>query len=228
MINNKKKINEKRLGIKILICAVYLVVMTLLFVCSYKLYQEKQKIKPWDKVETVDEYTYIEISKMSEKFAYYEKENIGMHFVIEKEDTGKWHTYLVAIDEGEYNKYKPIIDYTYERTNLLPEPIKVYGYPVNVDDSLKNMAIKNIVNFVPAENEVVINNENYEQYLTNSYLDTTKERQEEFSIPLTITLILLLIVFILFVMTILDKDKLVDNIDEKITKKSRKHLKRKR
>lgn len=214
----EKQTNEKRLTIKLLICLIYLIVITLLIVCTYKLYQEKKIIPAWSEVENVEEYTYIEVSKMSEKFAYYEEQNIGIHFVIEKEDTGIWHTYLIAIDESEYDKYKEIIDYTYERTTEVPEPIKVYGYPTIIDEELKNMAIKNIPSFVPAENEVTITPENYESYLTNSYLDTTIEREETFSIPLCITLISLVTVIVLFIITIFDKDKLVDNIDNKISK----------
>ena len=72
---NKRKIDEKRLIIKFLACTVYLIVITILFVCSYKLYQEKDNITPWQEVESVEQYSYIEISRMSEKFAYYEKEN---------------------------------------------------------------------------------------------------------------------------------------------------------
>lgn len=214
----KKETDEKRLTIKMLICITYLIVITLLIVCTYKLYQEKKFIPAWSEVENINEYTFIEVSKMSEKFAYYEEQNIGIHFVIEKEDTGMWHTYLIAIDESEYDKYKGIIDYTYERTTEVPEPIKVYGYPTIVDEDLKDMAIKNITSFVPAENEVTITKENYESYLTNSYLDTTLKKEEPFSIPLCITLISLVTVIVLFVITILDKDKIVDNIDNKISK----------
>ena len=45
---------------------------------------------------------------MSEKFAYYEEENIGIHFVIETEETGEWRTYLIAINESDYDRYKDI------------------------------------------------------------------------------------------------------------------------
>ena len=226
-----KVINEKRLAIKMLICLLYLIVITILIVCSYQFFKEKKEIPSWSEVKNVEEYTYIEISKMSEKFAYYEEKNIGIHFVIEKEDTGRWHTYLVAINENDYNKYKAIIDYTYERTKEIPETIKVYGYPTIVDENLKNLAIKNIPNFVPAENEVTITSENYESYLTNSYLDTTIPKKEKFSVILCVTLFLLLATIILFIMTIIDKDKIVDNIDNKINdlnKKTKKFVKRKR
>ena len=168
-----KKLNESRLAIKLVMCLVYVIVITVLFVCSYQMYKDKENIVAWPEVESVEDYTYVTIYKMSEKFAYYKDKNVGIHFIIEKEDTGLWHTFLVAIDEAEYDKYKPIIDYTYERTDVEPEPIKVYGYPVITSEELKELAIKNIVNFVPAENEVQITAENYETYLTNCYLDTT-------------------------------------------------------
>lgn len=211
-----KKVKEKRLVIKMLICLIYLIIITILFVCSYKLYEEKKNVLPWSNVESVEDYTYINVSKMSEKFAYYEKTNIGIHFVIEKEETGMWHTYLIAINEKDYKKYKKIIDYTYERTEKVPKPIKVYGYPVMVDKELKDLAISNIPNFIPEDNEIKITAENYEEYLTNCYLDTTKNRTDDIDIILYTSLGLLVIIIVLFILTIFDKDKIVTNIDEKI------------
>ena len=230
-IKTTKPPKEKRLVIKMLLCLVYLIVITILFVCSYKLFQEKKEITPLGKVESVEEYSYVEISKMSEKFAYYSEENIGIHFIIEKEDTGEWHTYLIAINEDDYDKYKAIIDYTYERTTEVPESIKVYGYPVIIDDSLKQMAINNIINFVPAENEITITNENFEQYLTNSYLDTTQSKKDYFDVILFVTLILLFVMIGLLIFTIFDKDRIVDNIDGKLDEvksKTKKIFKKKR
>ena len=170
----------------------------------------------WSEVESVEEYSYIEISRMSEKFAYYEEENIGIHFVIELDDTGEWRTYLVAIDEDNYAKYKDIIDYSYERITEEPEPLKVYGYPSIISEELKEMALNNIDNFLPKENKIEITSENFEKYLTNSYLDTTQDKREYFNIILFATLILLMIMIFLLIFTILDKDKIVDNLDDVI------------
>ena len=206
-MKEKKKVNESRLAIKLIMCLVYLIVMTILFVCAYRLYEQKKTIVSWSEVESVEDFTYITISRMSEKFAYYQDVDIGIHFVIEKEETGIWHTYIIAINENEYEEYKAIIDYTYERTDKIPDKKRVYGYPVIVEDELKELVIKNINNFLPAENEIEITNENYEQYLTNCYLDTTKERKNNFSIILTISFGLLFLVFVLFIMTITDKGK---------------------
>ncbi len=217
LLNVKKNINhpvhekwyEKRLVFKTFICLVYLIVITMLLICIYQLYEEKKEILPWDEAQTVEDYTYITISRMSEKFAYYEKSNKEIHFVIEEEDTGQWHTYLIAIDADDYDKYKDIIDYTYERTTETPEPITVYGYPVLIDEELKELAIQNITNFVPAENEVVITDENFNTYLTNSYLDTTIPKQENFSMVLCLVIIMLIIVVLMFILTIFDQDKKV-------------------
>ncbi len=214
-----KEITEKKITIKLFLCSIYLIVITILAVCSYRLFQEKYYAKPWGEVESVEEYSYIEVSKMSETFAYYEKENLGIHFVIEKEDTGLWHTYLVGINEDEYTKYKDIIDYTYERTDKEPIPLKIYGYPEIIKDDLKELAIKNISNFVPAENEIKITNENFETYLTNSYLNTTKEKTERFSLALFISLILLFIMIALFIFTIFDKDKFLYNLSDDFNEK---------
>lgn len=212
----KKKTDEKRLFLKLIMCITYLIVITILSVCIYKLYSEETNIIPWDKVESTDEYTYIKISKMSEKFAFYEEKNLGIHFVIQKEETGQWHTYLVAINEDDYNKYKKIIDYSYDRIKEEPKPITVYGYPVVISQELKELSIKNVANFIPAENEIVINDDNYETYLTNSYLDTTQSHIDELSPALFVTVLLLVTVIILLIATIFNKDRIVDGLNKKI------------
>ena len=216
MRKRKKKINTKRLTIKFLLCIVYLIIITLLTVCSYRLFEQKKEITPWDEVATIDEYTFIEISKMSEKFAYYENENIGLHFVIEEKETGEWFTYVIAINEDNYKYYKDIIDYSYERTTQEPYKIKVYGYPSIMNDELKEMIVKNIKKFLPSNNEVTITKENLEEYLTNSFLDSTIKRKDNFNGILFISLLLLFVMIILLIFTIFDKDKIVDNIESKV------------
>ena len=220
MKNKEHKSNEKELIIKFLLCFAYLIIITILFVCSYKLYKEKDEVKPWELIKTADDYSYIKISQMSEAFASYEKENKQIHFVIEKEDTGLWHTYLIAIHSSDYEQYKDIIDYTYKRTDKIPEAIKVYGYPVVIDNNLKQLTIKNISNFVPKENEVKITDENFKNYLTNSYLDTTIKRKDTFSFYLFVTFLLMIIMILLFVFTLFYKEGSIKKIHNKLKKNS--------
>lgn len=220
---------EKRFAIKIILCSAYLIVITILSVCSYKIYTEKQAVKSWSEVSSPEEYAYIKVSKMSGKFAYYSTSKKSIHFVIEQEETGAWYTYLIAIKDSDYSKFEDIIDYTYERTDKVPKPVKVYGYPVVINDELKQLAIKNIVNFLPVENEIVITEENFNEYLTNSYLDTTIEREEDFSSVLFISLLMLFIMIILFFITIFDKEKIKINhdFDDIVTEIKNKYLKQK-
>lgn len=215
-MKKKKEVKVRRFSIKLVLCMVYLVIITILLVSSFRIFKEKKLIYPWDEVHSTDDYSYVQISKMSEKFAYYENENIGLHFIIEEKDTGEWHTYVIAIDEDKYDQFKKIIDYSYERTEEVPEPIVVYGYPTIMTDDLKEMILNHIGDFMPADSEVKITKENLDAYLTNSYLDTTKEQKEYFSIVLFSTLLLLFVMIALLIFTIFDRDKIVDNIEEKV------------
>ena len=216
LMKKKKKVKLRRFAIKLVLSMVYLVIITILLVSSYRIFKEKKLISPWEEVHSTDEYSYVEVSKMSEKFAYYESENIGLHFIIEEKETGEWHTYVIAINEDKYDDFKKIIDYSYERTTEVPEPIVVYGYPTIMTDDLKEMVLNHIGDFLPADSEVTITRENIDAYLTNSYLDTTKEQKEYFSVILFTTLLLLFIMIALLIFTIFDRDKIVDNIEEKV------------
>ena len=222
MKEKRKKKIEKKLISKMLLSIVYLIVITILFVCSFSLFKQKQDVVPWDEVENTSQYSYIKVSKMSEKFAYYEDTKKEIHFVIEEEETGAWHTYLIAINEGDYDKFKNIIDYTYERTDKKPKAKKVYGYPVIINDELKKLAIENIKNFIPADNEVEITEENFNDYLTNSYLDITIEKQDNFDVILFILLLLLGAMIIIFIMTIFSKETVIENVDKKLKQKKKK------
>jgi len=217
-----KKKSTKRLGIKLLLSVIYLMIITILFVFGYKIYNEYNEPHPYQETESTDEYAYIEVSRMSDKFAYSKDSNVGIHFVVEKEETGIWHTYLVAINEKKIKKYQKLIDYSNGKTKKIPRSVKVYGYPVNINDQIKEMAIKNINNFLPSTNEVKITSDNYEDYLTNSYLDTTKHREENIPPILIIIASLFLIVVLLLILLLIDKDVFVDKIDNKIKRKRKK------
>ncbi len=221
-----KKSLEKRIAIKLSLCIVYLIAITILAVCAYRIYEDKVKVVPWEEVTTSDEYSYIVVSKMSEKFAYYSTNKKSIHFVIEKEKTGQWHAYLIAIEDSDYSKFKDIIDYTYDRTDKLPEPKKVFGYPVLINDELKQLALDNINNFLPADNEVEITADNFESYLTNSYLDTTLAKEDNFNIPLFAILMTLVIVIVLFIITICDRDHIADDLDDILIEIRKKYLKK--
>ena len=227
----KKKKNQKiRWIIKLLLCATYLLIGSILVFCAFRLYEKDQEIVKWSDVSNTTEYSYIEISQMSEAFAVIKDEDKQIHFVIEQEKNKNWHTYLIAIKKSDYAKYKKIIDYTYERTKEKQVPIKIYGYPVKIPNNIKKLAIKNIKNFVPIENKVVLTNNNFEKYLTDTYLDSTMSKKKDVNYIIVVLLLMTFVLFILIIFTIFDKDKIVDEVDYMIEKEiddRKKHQKKK-
>lgn len=224
---SKRKSNKRfRPIIKLLLCLFYVIIITILVLVSFKLFKKDQEIVNWSDVTSTDEYSYIKVTQMSEAFAV-TNDNKEIHFVIEQDETLEWHTYLVAISKDDYNNYKSIIDYTYERTTEKPKAITIYGYPKKITDNIKELAIKNIVNFVPIENQIVLTNENFEEYLTNTYLDTTIPKTHKTNYIIVLLLTLALILFILIIFTIFDRDRIVDEVEEIIEKENDKLLKKK-
>lgn len=212
----KNKINkkERKIAVKLLLSIVFLTVITILGICSFRIFQAEEMSVSWLNVKKSDQYAYMYISKMSEKFAYDETTNKSYHFVMEVEDTGIWHTYIIAINQNEYNKYKDVIDYTYERIET-QQKVKVYGYPVLINEDLKSIALKNIKNFVPADNEIEITDKNFEKYLTNSYLDTTIPKNDDFNYILFALVMILVIIIALFIYVIFCKDKKIVKVEKK-------------
>lgn len=201
----KVKVNYKRIVIKLLLSFVYLAIIGILCYSAFSIFTEERKTVKWNEVEKTSQYTYLEITQMSEAFAKIGNKQI--HYVMEKENSGAWHTYLIAINEKDYAKYKNIIDFTYERIPTKSDNIKVYGYPVKITKKIKSLAIQNITKFVPVENEIKITDANFEQYLTDTYLDTTIEKVDSFNYYVLILLLGAFIVFIIFIYTIFEKDK---------------------
>lgn len=230
MAKSKRK-KKLRFIIKILLCFTYLLIGFILVFCAYKLYEKDQEITSWAAVENTNQYSYIEVSQMSEAFAVIKKNQKQIHFVIEQEKDKSWHTYLVAIKKSDYKKYKNIIDYTYERVQEKPKVLKIYGYPVKVSNNIKLLAIKNIKNFVPIENQVVLTESNFEKYLTDTYLDTTQPKNHHLNYIVITLLLMTVVLFVLIIFTILDKDKIVDEVDsileKEINAKNKKRSKKK-
>lgn len=183
---------EKNIVLKIFLCSIYLVMIVVIVVCNYRLYKDKDKTIRFEDANSTQKYSYIDIYKMSEKFAYYEESNKGIHFVVDKED----NIYLIAINEKDYDKFKKIINYSYNKTDVVPKKIKVTGYPKKTSKELKQLSNKNIGKFISNKNQI-----------DTYYLDTTEEKKDTFSIVLCISTISCILLIILFFITMFDKGK---------------------
>ena len=110
----------------------------------------------------------------------------------------------------------------YGRVKDKPESIRVYGYPTMIGRNLKGLTIKNYKNFVSFENQVELNLENFDEYLTNTYLDSTRKQEKNFNWIVVILMVLDFALLVLIVVTILDKDRLVDEVDRLMELEERK------
>ena len=138
----RKNIKPKtKIFLKIFLCTIYIFIIIALLIASIKIYKNKVKINSWEEATSGEEYTYMYINKMSEKFATYDTSKKTLHFVKTLNKDGSWHIYIIAINDSDYNKYKDIIDYTYGRTNKKPKDIKIYGYPVQIKKEVKNLGL---------------------------------------------------------------------------------------
>lgn len=226
MKQTKKAVKQEksfRLLIKITVCTIYLIVVFILAYCAFHLYKEHTQPVGWEYVQSTNDYTYIDIDKMSEKFARVDG-NKDIHFIIDEQKEGIWHIYLLAIDSDDYGKYKKMIDYSYGRTDKKPKSIRVYGYPVTISNELKQLTLKNYQNFVSFENQVELTDENFHEYLTDTYLDSTKEEQHPLNWTVVVLLVLDAILIIVIIVTILDKDRLVDEVDRLVELEKKKNL----
>lgn len=220
--------NSFRFLIKTSLCLIYLVVASILAYCAFHLYMEQIKPIKWEEAQDTKDYTYIDVDKMSEKFATIDKEK-NIHFMIDEDKkTGLWHIYLLAINEKDYSKYKKIIDYSYGRRKKQPKSVRVYGYPMVISKDLKELTIKNYKNFVSFENQVELNLDNFNEYLTNAYLDSTKKEEHQFNWIVVILMILELVLIVLIVVTILDKDRIVDEVDRIVELEDKKRKRKKK
>lgn len=217
----KKKL---RLYTKIFFCIVYLLVMGILFFSAYKLYMSDKKEVAWDKVISTTNKTSLTISKMSEVFAKIDNKQI--HFVIVEDKNKVYRSYLIAISKKDYKKYKPIIDYSYERTKKKQKPLTVKGYPQIISNKLKELTLKNYKNFLPNDNKVKLNEKNFDKYMTNTYLDTTIKKVEKTNYIVITLLVLIVLLFILLLLTLIDRDMIVNKASKALEKEQKKKKKK--
>ena len=203
---------DRKISIKLLLTILYLIIIFILFVSAFSIYKDENRIINFNNVKTTEDYSYILVDKLSDKFAYYNDQKIGMYFARAKEPTGTWHAYIVAIKDSDINNYKTLM----KKDNVKTK--KIYGYPILINDELKTIALNHINDFLPVENEVKITKDNFTSYLTNCYLDTTTSYNKPFSYPLFLVMLVLLTVVFLMIYTLSENNKIVKSISKRINK----------
>lgn len=203
MVKKKLKL-KKNIFYKLILSTIFLLVMIVLFTSSYFIYTTNRKIPYYTKDS--QNYSYLEIEEMSESFARIGKKEL--HFVRDKKNI-----YVIAINKKDQKKYQEMIDYTYEKSKE-KKKLKIFGYPIEKNTQIKNLEIKYINKFLSYEEKIEINENNYQTYLANTYLDTTINSFYKFNYIVFILLLLLAIVTYLFIKVIFFKGS--EKISERI------------
>lgn len=210
----KGKRNGFRTLIKLVVCTIHVVVIMILAFCSFRVYENGDKPIHLSNAKKTKQYSYLEVSEMSKKIADLGKDK-QIHFVIEKTENDKWYTYLVAIKTKDESKFKDMIDYTEQETDKVPEKVRLYGYPAEINNKIKEETIKKASDFLgSSEEKSNLTTKNFEQYLTSFYLDTTIAQHHEFNYVMLILALMIVVLMITLILVIFDRDKLVDEVDK--------------
>lgn len=189
MKQRKRKLKRSIIK-KFFIFLIFTVILCFLFYMTYYIYMEMRAISKYNK--KVQEYSYLEIEKMSDKFA--EIENKEFHFVRDKYNV----IYIISIDNNKLDKYENMIEYTYGKREKV-DSIKLYGLPVRVSQELKQLIINNINKFLSFNEQMDITVENYEEYLPITFLDTTIKEQYKFNYVVFLLFLIFSILFLLLI-----------------------------
>ncbi len=192
----KKRLKLKKKVLKKFIILIILLILGILFYITYYIYNDSRKIEEYNK--NTNTYSYLIIKEMSEAFATIDSKEL--HFIKDKKN----NTYIIAILKKDKNKYQKIIDYTYDKIDKT-KLVKVYGLPIKSNDEIKRLVIKYINKFLPLQEKIPINEENYNKYLPNTILDTTIKENYNFNYIVFILFLIFGIFFLLLIKLIFFK-----------------------
>ncbi len=192
---------KKNILNKIVIFIIFICVLIAMFLITFYVYCNSREIDSYNKNKI--DYSYIEIYKMSDSFAVID--NKELHFVIDKHN----NIYIIAIYKSDIDKYKAIIDYSYGRIKK-SKSIKVYGLPIKQNNEIKDLVIKYVNNFLSYGEKIPITLENYNEYIPDTFLDTTVSYYYKFNYVVFLLFLIFGIIFLIFIKVMFFK-----KIDEK-------------
>ncbi|MDF2866277.1 MAG: hypothetical protein K0R72_1095 [Clostridia bacterium] len=168
-MESKKAKLQKRIR-KYNISLITIVIMIIIIgVCVVIAYEKSKQQLPepinMANVNKADEYASIDVSLLTEPFA--EKDEQKCSFALDKNN----YMYVVVLSEIDTERLKEVKNYTYtEDENVeIPDIVKIKGMTQQIPSDLKKLIIESY-NELYEEN--LINEENFEEYLGNVFLDT--------------------------------------------------------
>lgn len=126
-------------------------------------------------VRNEKEYSYIDVSLMTDYFATYgndEGKSKFIYFVWDEK-----YMYVTNLTKDNLEKLKDIMAYSYKEIDNKPKQVRIYGYSKEIENDLKRIIIKS---YNEMYEEEFLNNENIDNYLGIYYLDTSYTPDDDF------------------------------------------------
>ncbi len=178
----KKKLKLKKKVITFLVALMFLIISFIMFHFAYYIYYNSRKINYYNGKQ---EYSYITPTYITKPIAEYKD---GKFYLVTDKNNSIFCVYIKnkKINKIEKNKKN------------------IYGYPVEIDDNLKNIIIKDYNKTLSLDEKVNINEKNYYKYTTKYYLDSSVNTVYKFNYIVFI-LMLLFIIFLFICVNYLHK-----------------------
>ncbi len=131
--------------------------------------QKEEDFNPWEN-SNYGQYSYKtwEICGLTEEFAADFKETYHYYFAFDPE----WYPFIIKMKGELGEEFQPLVDYAYEDNAEEPDPITVRGISIPIEDDIREYAIE-CINILYGEE--FITEDNFEDYLGVSILDTTQK-----------------------------------------------------
>lgn len=168
MENNRLKVQKRinKYNISIITIVILIAVIGL---CIFKAYEKSKQQLPepvsMSSVNIPDVYASIDVSLLTEPFA--ENDESECSFVVDKNE----YLSVVVLSDDDIERLKAIKEYTYSDDESIeaPESIKIQGMTQVIPEDLKKIIIESY-NELYDDNS--LNEENFEEYMGNVYLNT--------------------------------------------------------
>jgi hypothetical protein len=194
MESNKAKLQKslKKDNIYLVVAIIFLAILVICIVKSDKKSKEPAP-DPISLINStrVNEYATLDVQYLTEPFA--SKDDIECSFAMDKDN----NMYIIVLNEDDLKRLQQIKDYTYsdDEDKQMPESVQIFGRTQEIPLDLKKLAIES---YNEIYNEQIINEDNFNEHLSNVYLNTKLSPRDD-----TIYVIIEFICFIMILVLLI-------------------------
>lgn len=166
MESNKMKLQKSIKKYNMLLILI-VILMVIIGVCVVKAYEKSKQELPEPvnmiSVNTFNKYVSIDVQLLTDPFASNDEQEFC--FAADRDN----NMYILVLSENDLERLKAIREYTYSEDETSMDTVKIQGITQVIPLDLKKLAIES---YNEIYNEGLLNDNNFEEYMGNVYLDT--------------------------------------------------------